>query len=62
MTDKIFWLMILVAVLIVFTIGYVTGASVATSMLQEEATLHCGAFFHPNDASFTWVKCAEGLE
>lgn len=47
---------------LLLVIGFASGASTAAFRLQEEATLHCGAYFHPNDASFTWIKCAEGLE
>lgn len=54
--------MILVGALVMFAIGFGAGGSVATSRLHEEATSHCGAFFHPIDGQFTWVKCADGLE
>lgn len=53
---------VLIGALIMFAIGFGSGGSVATLRLQEQATIHCGAYFHPNNGDFTWVQCAEGLE
>jgi len=51
-----------IGALMLLLCGFVLGAAIATDALQEETALHCGAYFHPNDGEFTWVKCAEGLE
>ena len=50
---------IVLTTVIGFVWGFFSGIEVATSRIEKQATAHCGAFFAPTTAEFTWKKCEE---
>lgn len=50
---------IVLTTVIGFVWGFFSGIEAATSRIEKEAITHCGAFFDPTTAEFTWKKCEE---
>lgn len=53
------WMVIVMTAIIGFGVGVLAGANTAVSRIEKQATAHCGAFFAPATAEFTWKKCEE---
>ena len=53
------WMIIATTAVIGFAVGVFAGANAAVSRIEKQATAHCGAFFAPTTAEFTWKKCEE---